>query len=628
MLLQENQPRLLCVKGVCKVMGEIKITGLTFGYEGSRDNVFEDVSFTIDTDWKLGLIGRNGKGKTTLLRLLLAGGSATDHRSKRAAGAQQQTGGRANSDDAGRNRASASYEYTGSIVTDTCFDYFPYEIAQEELAWNTIDVIERIWPEYELWKVCRELTELQTDAEVLYRPFGTLSHGERTKVMLALLFSRENYFLMIDEPTNHLDAPTRALVCEYLNRKKGFILVSHDRSLLDGCVDHVLVLERSGIRIEKGNFSSWWENKERRDQFERSENEKLRQEVSRLRSAALRTSGWADQVESTKIGYNSVKEHDRGIGARAYIGEKSRKMQQRRKNLERRQERAIEEKEQLLHNIEEMASLRLTPLTHHKDRLIRIADLSLFYGTREVLSGFSMELHSGDRVVLQGKNGCGKSSLIHAILSRAEGMAAYEVHADRQLRGASEARRGDADRMQKCRQLEGMAKVPGNDEDRMQECRQPEAVDGDARELTWSGTLETAGGLIISYVSQDTSQLCGTLDEFAASRGFSQSLFKSVLRQIGFERAVLEGASGKLATGVPRIEQFSEGQKKKVLIAASLITPAHLYIWDEPLNYIDVFSRMQIEKLILAYRPTMLIVEHDRAFAEGCGTQIIGLERA
>lgn len=101
-----------------------------------------------------------------------------------------------------------------------------------------------------------------------------------------------------------------------------------------------------------------------------------------------------------------------------------------------------------------------------------------------------------------------------------------------------------------------------------------------------------------------------------------------MLRQIGFERAVLEGASGKLATGVPRIEQFSEGQKKKVLIAASLITPAHLYIWDEPLNYIDVFSRMQIEKLILAYRPTMLIVEHDRAFAEGCGTQIIGLERA
>lgn len=71
------------------------------------------------------------------------------------------------------------------------------------------------------------------------------------------------------------------------------------------------------------------------------------------------------------------------------------------------------------------------------------------------------------------------------------------------------------------------------------------------------------------------------------------------------------------------MEDFSEGQKKKVLIAASLITPAHLYIWDEPLNFIDVFSRMQIEKLILRYKPTMLLVEHDVRFQEKVGTDII-----
>ena len=71
------------------------------------------------------------------------------------------------------------------------------------------------------------------------------------------------------------------------------------------------------------------------------------------------------------------------------------------------------------------------------------------------------------------------------------------------------------------------------------------------------------------------------------------------------------------------MEDYSEGQKKKVLIAASLITPAHLYIWDEPLNYIDVFSRMQIEKLILDAKPTMLIVEHDTRFQEKIATQII-----
>jgi lincosamide and streptogramin A transport system ATP-binding/permease protein len=71
------------------------------------------------------------------------------------------------------------------------------------------------------------------------------------------------------------------------------------------------------------------------------------------------------------------------------------------------------------------------------------------------------------------------------------------------------------------------------------------------------------------------------------------------------------------------MEDFSEGQKKKVLIATSLVTPAHLYIWDEPLNYIDVFSRMQIEKLILEFKPTMLIVEHDVRFREKIATEIV-----
>lgn len=73
------------------------------------------------------------------------------------------------------------------------------------------------------------------------------------------------------------------------------------------------------------------------------------------------------------------------------------------------------------------------------------------------------------------------------------------------------------------------------------------------------------------------------------------------------------------------MEDFSEGQKKKVLIAASLLTPAHLYIWDEPLNYIDVFSRMQIEKLLLHYQPTMLFVEHDIKFRETIATSEISM---
>ena len=128
-----------------------------------------------------------------------------------------------------------------------------------------------------------------------------------------------------------------------------------------------------------------------------------------------------------------------------------------------------------------------------------------------------------------------------------------------------------------------------------------------------SGICEIAPGLTISYVAQDTAGLNGNLSAFCEARHLDQSLFFTILRQLDFERIQFS----------KNIEEYSEGQKKKVLLAASLLTPAHLYIWDEPLNYIDVFSRMQIEKLLLEYRPTMIFVEHDTCFREKVSTKVI-----
>lgn len=478
----------------------------------------------MDTNWKLGLIGRNGKGKTTLLRLLMG-----------------------------------QYSYRGSISSSVLFDYFPFQIQKEDMERDTIEVIERIQPDYEQWRICRELELLHVEADILYRPYQTLSHGERTKVMLAVLFSRENYFLLIDEPTNHLDMETRELLCAYLNRKKGFILVSHDRWLLDSCIDHVLALERNQNEVEKGNFTSWWENKQRRDQYEISENEKLKQEIKKMEESARKASAWAEKAENTKIGFNPLKEHDRFLDTRAYIGEKARRMQQRRKNLERRQQTAIREKEQLLKNLEQPAQLRLTPLTHHKETYIRIKDASVSYGSHQVIRNFSMELKRGERILLQGKNGCGKSSILKMILRDA-----------------------------------GM--------------RLPREKD-----FCVQGQHELAAGLEISYINQDTSFLRGSLDAYMERESLDGSLFRAILRKLDFERIQFEKP----------MEEYSEGQKKKVLIASSLLKPAHLYIWDEPMNYIDIFSRMQIEELILEYEPTMLLVEHDRDFGNRCATQVI-----
>ena len=503
-------------------MSKISVSNLTFCYEGSFDNIFEQVSFSVDTDWKLGFIGRNGKGKTTFLNLLMG-----------------------------------KYEYQGSIQSSVAFDYFPYQISEAQMKRCMADFMEEIAGDAESWRVIMEMEKLHMEAELLYRPFETLSHGERTRVMLAILFSRDYYFLLIDEPTNHLDLESRACVKEYLNRKKGFLLVSHDRDLLDACVDHILVLNRVTIEVQKGNFSSWWENKQRMDAFHEAENEKHRKEIIKLKEAADRVERWAEKSENGKIGYDPVKEHDRCKSTRAYIGAKTKAMQKRVKQMSGRIEREIEEKEGLLQDIEKPVDLKVMPINHHKEVLIRTDKYGLSYGAHQVLHDFDFELRQDERVLLRGANGSGKSSFIKAILKNC-----------------------------------GMGGEYG---------------------MTESGMLQTASGLVISYINQDTSFLKGKLTKYCEKENLDESLFKAILRQLDFERVQF----------VKLMEEYSEGQKKKVLIAASLLKQAHLYIWDEPLNYIDVFSRMQIEELLLRFQPTMLLVEHDIRFQEKIATRVV-----
>lgn len=539
-------------------MAQINVNQLTFYYDGSYDNIFEDVSFQIDTDWKLGFIARNGRGKTTFLRLLLG-----------------------------------KYEYKGSITSPVEFDYFPYTVSDKDK--DTWEVLEEIRPEYELWKLCRELTLLELETEVLYRPFRTLSNGEQAKVMLALLFSEENKFLLIDEPTNHLDREARELVGGYLDKKKGFILVSHDRTFLDKCIDHVLSINKTNIEIQQGNFSSWWENKRKQDAYEIAENERLKKEISRLNTASRQSAQWADNVEATKIGKGSEK-YEKCKDTRAYVGEKSRRMQMRRKNLQRRQNRAMEEKVSLLKNIETADTLKLYPLKHHKEVLVRMEDVWIGYGgklqDKQVITGLQLCLKNEGIYAIIGKNGCGKSSILKAILQIAG--EAFPVSCNDTKEDISRAVREDA------------GKAAGKD------------INNSNRtsKLMVSGTIETAGGLKISYVPQDTSHLQGTLEEYAESYGIDLTLFKALLRKLDFSRLQFD----------KRMEDYSGGQKKKVLIARSLCEKAHLYLWDEPLNFIDIFSRMQIEDLIRHYRPALLMVEHDRAFVEAVGADVLLLD--
>lgn len=491
-------------------MSMIEISNLTFAYDGSYDNIFENVSLRLDTDWRLGLVGRNGRGKTTLLRLL-------QHK----------------------------YEYRGTIRADVPFDYFPFAIPDPDK--DAIGVIEDVQPDYEYWQLAREMHRLEMSDEILYRPFRSLSGGEQVKLLLALLFARENRFLLIDEPTNHLDAEARALVADYLKTKRGFLLVSHDRAFLDGCVDHILSINKTNIELQKGNFSSWFANKERQDAFEQAENDRLRADIRRLDEAAKRAARWSDKTESEKHVRNSGLRPDRG-----YIGHKSAKMMQRAKSIEARRLDAAEEKAGLLHNIERADDLKLHPLAYRADTLAELTDVAVQYGGAPVVEGVRLTIRRGARIALTGRNGSGKSSLLKLIAGQ---------------------------------------------------------------DIPHTGTVRLGSGLIVSYVPQDASFLSGSLSAYAEACGIDRTLFFAILRKLDFARVQFE----------KDMADYSAGQKKKVLLARSLCEQAHLYLWDEPLNYIDVFSRMQIEQLLTAYQPTLLFVEHDRTFCDKIATGTVRL---
>lgn len=495
-------------------MSLINVNNLSFSYNGTFNKIFENVSFSIDTNWKLGLIGRNGKGKTTFLKLLLG-----------------------------------NYEYQGNISKSVEFDYFPFEIHTRDTEKMAIEIVNEITPNVEDWEIIKELNLLHAEPEVLYRKFNLLSGGEQIKILLVSLFLKENHFLLIDEPTNHLDMETRNHLAQYLKRKKGFILVSHDRNFLDQVVDHIISINNTNIEIQKGNFSTWNINKQAQDNFEATQNEKLKKDIHRLEIASKNTANWSDKIEKSKFNTtNSGSSIDRG-----YVGHQSAKMMKKSKVLEKRIEKAIEQKSSLLKNVDKNESLKIVPLVTKQNPLAIAKDFQVKYDNKAIFKPLSFEIKSGDRIAITGKNGIGKSSILKCML--------------------------------------------GN-------------------EIEYSGDFKLAKDLKISYVSQSTEHLKGNLKEFARQNKVDESIFKAMLAKMGVTNLEFE----------KDIQEMSEGQKKKVLIAKSISESANLYIWDEPLNYIDILTRMQIEEMILKYQPTLIFVEHDESFIQNVATKVLRLE--
>ena len=492
-------------------MSLISVKGLSFSYR-KGEPVFSDVSFDLDTNWRTAVIGMNGCGKTTFLRLLCG-----------------------------------QEAHTGKITMEAVPEYFPFPVEDDSVTAREI-ILSRS-PDAGDWEMEMEANLLRLEREALGREYSTLSGGEQVKVLLIALFTGSADFLLIDEPTNHLDPASRDDIASYLKRKKGFILVSHDRDFIDGVADHILSIEPSGIYVCRGNYSSWKEDLDRRNSYEATQNERLEKEIASLGSAAAKTASWSGRIERTRY----HMDRSQGSFDRGYAGHQSAKMMKRAKAIEKRVERSISEKEGLLRDVWRTDELKIVPLQGRRTELITARDLSVIYGGKRVFGPVSFVLKKGERLAVSGGNGAGKSSLI--------------------------------------RLLSG-------------EC------------LEYEGYLNIASGLVFSRVPQFTDSVKGPLREFAADRGLDQSVFRAMLSKTGVDPT----------EGETDLSELSEGQKRKVLLAASVSESADIYFWDEPLNYVDIPTRIQLEEAILKYSPTMVFCEHESAFVRNIATSVLELD--
>ncbi|EEI24419.1 ribosomal protection-like ABC-F family protein [Lentilactobacillus hilgardii] len=494
-------------------MGTIQIKNLSFRYDGMVNHIFDQFSLSIDESWKLGLIGRNGRGKTTFLNLLLG-----------------------------------KYPYHGEIQSNLRFNYFPQPIT--DFTKNVVDVLMDVsgLNESEVWKIQLEMDQLGLTDDLLSRPFSTLSPGEQTKALLAAMFTDKETFQLIDEPTNHLDIAGRQVVASYLKSKRGFIVVSHDRYFIDQVIDHVLSIDRAKIQLFDGNYDTWQREFDRENLSEKNEKAHLQTEIKRLSATASQVKQWAGNAENKKskkaYGGQSNVNLDKG-----FLGHKAAKVMKRSKSTLKRTESAIDEKKSLLRNIDDVVPLTLNYKQPHQDHILLLNDFQVQRNHNILNEPITFDLTKDQRLVFEGPNGFGKTTMIKAILGEKRLIA----------RGSS----------------------------------------------SFSKTVK------VSYLTQEFETLSGSIEAYAKHHDVELPVSLNMLKKLGFERSAF----------TEDLSELSMGQKRKVSLARSLCEPANFYIWDEPLNYLDVITRRQIQKLILKVKPTMLLIDHDRDFVDAIATE-------
>ena len=383
---------------------------VSFSYTFGQGNLFEKVSLDINSGDRIGLIGPNGCGKTTLLKIILGEEKPVSGKIVRSKSNLQM----------GYLKQESMVEYAGSLL-DYTLEAFPQiqklYAALKNSGQDSSGVDRET--EYTLlqekftsaggWELKAEtektLSGLNFTGDETALDFRLLSSGQKTKAALGKILLSRPDFMVLDEPTNHLDLSSLEWLEKWLGNFKGTLLiVSHDRAFLDKTVTKIWDLRRGTLKEYDGNYSSYYRKREEEIDKQWKEYEDRRKEVKRLKIESQRKKVWAKRKEKQRIGAGGAKGHITAVAA---------KLARRAKAVEKR----IEQVERVEKPFEEKRIILNFPaLALSGDLVLSATGLSKSYGNKILFDDLDFSILRGENLGVTGPNGSGKTTLLKIIL--------------------------------------------------------------------------------------------------------------------------------------------------------------------------------------------------------------------